>query len=90
MQFFAQAVQQHFDVFDDDREEVYAAALNAGLTAIIEVGVGLGETTSDRAMSLLGARCLGACGLAPAAVIDGTVLGKQGPEDLMAKIEEVL
>ena len=53
-------------------------------------GVGLGETTPDRAMSLLGARCLGACGLAPAAVIDGTVLGKQGPDELMAQIEEVL
>jgi bidirectional [NiFe] hydrogenase diaphorase subunit len=53
-------------------------------------GVGLGETTSDRAMSLLGARCLGACGLAPAAVVDGAVLGKQGPDELMAKIEEVL
>ena len=53
-------------------------------------GVGLGETTPDSTISLLGARCLGACGLAPAAVVDGNVLGKQSPEDFMAKIEEVL
>jgi bidirectional [NiFe] hydrogenase diaphorase subunit len=53
-------------------------------------GVNLGETTPDRAISLLGARCLGACGLAPAAVVDGNVLGKQTSEALMAKIEEIL
>jgi TatD DNase family protein len=31
----------NFDVFDEDREEVYARATAAGLSAIIEVGVGL-------------------------------------------------
>src|ERR1700690_1246743 len=39
-------------------------------------GVKPGETTPDGELSLLTARCLGSCGLAPAAVVDGIVLGK--------------
>ncbi len=34
-----------------------------------------GETTSDGQLSLLTARCVGSCGLAPAVVIDNEVLG---------------
>jgi bidirectional [NiFe] hydrogenase diaphorase subunit len=39
-------------------------------------GVRAGETTPDGKLSLLTARCLGACGLAPAVVFDGEVAGK--------------
>jgi bidirectional [NiFe] hydrogenase diaphorase subunit len=39
-------------------------------------GIGPGETTADRQLSLVTARCLGACGLAPAAVFDGQIAGK--------------
>ncbi|QIK38263.1 bidirectional hydrogenase complex protein HoxE [Caldichromatium japonicum] len=46
-----------------------------------------GETNEDGALSLLTARCVGACGLAPAVVLDGEVLGKQTPENLLAKLE---
>ena len=35
-----------------------------------------GETTADGSLSLLTARCLGSCGLAPAVVFDGQVAGK--------------
>ncbi len=35
-----------------------------------------GETTADGELSLLTARCLGSCGLAPVAVFDGEVVGK--------------
>lgn len=35
-----------------------------------------GETTADGEVSLLTARCLGSCGLAPVAVFDGEVVGK--------------
>ena len=49
-----------------------------------------GETTADKQLSVLGARCLGACGLAPAAVLDGTVLGDVSPDGLLVKIDEVL
>ena len=45
------------------------------LLAAVEhaAGVKAGETTADRRLSLLTARCLGACGIAPAVVFDGTV-----------------
>lgn len=39
-----------------------------------------GETTPDKQLSLLTARCLGACGVAPAVVFDGAVCGHQTPE----------
>ena len=48
-----------------------------------------GETTEDNRLSLLTARCVGACGLAPAIVIDGDVLGKLDSESLIAKLEEL-
>ena len=38
-----------------------------------------GDTTKDGNLSLLTARCLGSCGLAPAGVFDGEVLGKTHP-----------
>ncbi len=52
-----------------------------GSSAILEdireqVGIVPGETTADGKVSLLIARCLGSCGLAPAAVFDGQVAGK--------------
>jgi len=51
-------------------------------------GVGPGETAQDGSFSLLTARCVGACSLAPAVVYDGEVAGYQGPEDVINKIEE--
>jgi len=39
-----------------------------------------GGTTADRKLSLLTARCIGACGLAPAVVYDGATAGQQGAE----------
>lgn len=39
-----------------------------------------GETTPDSKLSLLTARCIGACGIAPAVVYDGTVTPRQTPE----------
>lgn len=50
-------------------------------------GIKPGETTADNELSVLTARCLGSCGLAPAAVMDGAVLGKIGPGDLLARID---
>jgi len=49
-------------------------------------GVKPGETTKDGELSVLTARCLGSCGLAPAAVLDGTMLGKIGAEDLLNRV----
>lgn len=47
-----------------------------------------GGTSSDGGVSLLTARCLGSCGLAPVAVFDGRVLGKLDAEATMAQLEE--
>lgn len=47
-----------------------------------------GETTPDNKVSLLTARCLGSCGLAPALVMDGEVMGKQDQDAVLAKVEE--
>jgi bidirectional [NiFe] hydrogenase diaphorase subunit len=52
-------------------------------------GVAFGETTEDNALSLLSARCVGACGLAPAVVVDGEVLGKQSSDVLLSRLEEL-
>jgi len=42
-------------------------------------GIKAGETTPDAQLSLLTARCIGACGVAPAVVYDGTVAVRQTP-----------
>jgi bidirectional [NiFe] hydrogenase diaphorase subunit len=50
-----------------------------------------GQTTEDGELSLLSARCIGACGLAPAVVIDGEVVGKESRvKPLIEKIERKL
>jgi bidirectional [NiFe] hydrogenase diaphorase subunit len=41
-----------------------------------KIGIVSGETTTDGKVSLLVARCLGSCGLAPAGVFDGEVAGR--------------
>jgi bidirectional [NiFe] hydrogenase diaphorase subunit len=41
-----------------------------------DLGIAAGETTTDQKVSLLTARCLGSCGLAPAVVYDQEVAGK--------------
>lgn len=50
-------------------------------------GIRAGETTSDGKVSLMTARCLGACGLAPAVVLDGVVHAKQTPELALAHVK---
>ena len=51
-------------------------------------GVKPGETTPDNELSVLTARCLGSCGLAPAVVFDGAVLGKIGATNMLARVEK--
>jgi len=52
------------------------------------LGVKPGETTPDGKMSVLTARCFGACGLAPVVVLDGDVVGRITPETLSKRLEE--
>ena len=46
-------------------------------------GIKAGETTADGKMSLMTARCIGACGIAPAVVYDGAVTASQTSESAM-------
>jgi bidirectional [NiFe] hydrogenase diaphorase subunit len=45
-----------------------------------------GDTTADGKISLLTARCLGSCGLAPVAVFDGEVVGKLDSQGLARRL----
>jgi bidirectional [NiFe] hydrogenase diaphorase subunit len=51
-----------------------------------ELGIQMGETTPDKQVSLMVARCVGACGIAPVIVIDGAVSGKQTPADVIDRV----
>lgn len=53
-------------------------------------GIKSGETTPDNKLSLVTARCIGACGIAPAVVYDGSVAAKQTPSTAFAAIEKLL
>jgi bidirectional [NiFe] hydrogenase diaphorase subunit len=52
-----------------------------------EARIKAGETTPDNELSLLTARCIGACGIAPAAVYDGVVTPRQTPETAIARLK---
>ncbi len=54
-----------------------------------EEGVKPGETTPDGELSILTARCFGACGLAPVVVMDGETAGRLTPADLQHRLEAV-
>ena len=47
------------------------------------------ETTSDGKLSLLTARCLGVCSLAPAVIIDGDVEGRANPTEIVGRLERL-
>jgi bidirectional [NiFe] hydrogenase diaphorase subunit len=49
-----------------------------------------GGTTTDGRFSLSTARCLGSCGLAPVAVLDGTVIGKETPEGALTRVSSLI
>ena len=51
------------------------------------LGVKPRETTPDGKVSILTARCLGACSLAPAVIVDGDVRGKVNADELVAQLE---
>lgn len=47
-----------------------------------------GQTTAGGELSLLTARCVGSCGLAPVGVFDGEVVGKLTPEALDERLRQ--
>ena len=62
-----------------------AGAIVAGIRR--RLGVAPGETTGDGRLSLLSARCLGSCSLAPAMILDGEVHGKLTAEAVLDRLE---
>lgn len=66
-----------------------------GATAILEslekkFGIKAGETTEDALISVLTARCVGSCSLAPVAVYDNKTVGKLTLEESQTIIEELI
>jgi NADH-quinone oxidoreductase E subunit len=56
-----------------------------------QLGIKVGETTKDRRFTLEVARCIGACGLAPAMSIDDVVYKQVNPdklESILARYEQ--
>jgi bidirectional [NiFe] hydrogenase diaphorase subunit len=53
------------------------------------LGIQAGGTTPDGRVSLLKARCLGACSMAPAVVVDGDVHGKVVASELASLLEDL-
>jgi len=63
-----------------------------GATSILsalerDLGVKPKQTTADGKVSVLTARCVGACSLAPAVIVDGEVQGKANAGELVARLE---
>lgn len=52
-----------------------------------QLGITVGNTTKDGMFTFEVARCIGACGLAPAMVIDTTIYPQVKPDDLAGIIE---
>ncbi len=61
------------------------------LTALEQTtGIHKGETTPDKQVSLMVARCLGTCGLAPAVVFDEEVAAQNTPDNAIERVKEWL
>jgi bidirectional [NiFe] hydrogenase diaphorase subunit len=65
-----------------------AAAILAELERELELRAG--ATSADGRLSLLTARCLGACGIAPAVVIDSQVLGHAETALVSARLHNLM
>jgi bidirectional [NiFe] hydrogenase diaphorase subunit len=53
-----------------------------------QFGLKAGEVSKDNKLGVQTARCIGACGLAPAIVVDEEVLPRAKPEDVITKIKQ--
>lgn len=66
-----------------------------GASAILEslekrFGINAGETSRDALISILTARCVGSCSLAPVAVYDNKTVGKLTLEESQKRVEELI
>lgn len=51
-----------------------------------QLGLKQGQVSADNKLGVAAARCIGACGLAPAVIIDDEVQAKAEPEDIISKL----
>lgn len=90
----------HLFSFDESGEHTCTvctgtACFVKGADAIVS-GVGeayhvaAGTTSEDGQLTLTTARCLGSCGLAPVAVVDGTLAGHQTEASVIARLAAVV
>jgi bidirectional [NiFe] hydrogenase diaphorase subunit len=99
-QVFGVATFYHLFTFDPPGDHTCTvctgtACFVRGAEAIVDAvterfGVGPGETTEDRRLTLTIARCLGSCGLAPVAVLDHEVRGHLSADRLLEAVEQRL
>jgi bidirectional [NiFe] hydrogenase diaphorase subunit len=69
----------------------YVKGADKVLAAIEEYsGIEAGETTLDKQLSLLTARCIGACAIGPAVIYDGIVTGHRTPENAVEKLKGIV
>jgi len=63
----------------------------AGLLAAVRAAYGVtpGETTPDGRLSVLTARCVGACSLAPVVLVDGETSGRLTPASVVARLGDL-
>jgi len=68
----------------------YIKGADALLEKIREVcGVKDGETSPDKHLSVMTARCIGSCSIAPVVVLDEQVLGQIKPDQVIAAIKDL-
>jgi bidirectional [NiFe] hydrogenase diaphorase subunit len=51
------------------------------------LGIAQGKTTKDSGISLMTARCVGACGRAPVVLTDGELQGQMTKDELLVQLE---
>jgi bidirectional [NiFe] hydrogenase diaphorase subunit len=53
-------------------------------------GVEVSHTTKDNLLTLMSARCVGSCSIAPVVVIDNKTVGKLSIDETLSQVEEVV
>jgi len=62
----------------------------AGLVETLEKRCAkVGQTSKDGKVSVVTARCIGSCGLAPAVVYDGSILARVKPDRILRELENI-
>lgn len=54
----------------------------------VQLGIEVGETTTDGKFSIMDTRCLGCCGLAPVLVVNSDVYGRLVPADVKGILDK--